>query len=42
VLLQLIPALAQWDVDAAKTAGWEPALTRVQQYRAKGFDESDL
>jgi tetratricopeptide (TPR) repeat protein len=21
--------------------GWEPALTRVQQYRAKGFDESD-
>ncbi len=22
--------------------GWEPALTRVQQYRAKGFDESDL
>ena len=20
---------------------WEPALTRVQQYRAKGFDESD-
>ncbi len=21
---------------------WEPALTRVQQYRAKGFDESDL
>lgn len=22
--------------------GWEPALTRVQQYRAKGFGESDL
>jgi tetratricopeptide (TPR) repeat protein len=22
--------------------GWEPALTRVQQYRAKGFDGSDL
>ena len=21
---------------------WEPALTRVQQYHAKGFDESDL
>jgi tetratricopeptide (TPR) repeat protein len=21
--------------------GWEPALARVQQYRAKGFDESD-
>ena len=21
--------------------GWEPALTRVQQYRAKGFDEGD-
>jgi lipoprotein NlpI len=22
--------------------GWEPALIRVQQYRANGFDESDL
>ena len=22
--------------------GWEPALTRVQQYHAKGFDENDL